>query len=275
MWATVWLGGPDETYMDNPLNHELHPDLGHAVMGTLAMACAEDEGLHIVGGDSPRGRDVSAELNGTMAAGDLSGPYKHFVRRELRPKAVHASSDDLFHSVVNFNCDVSALRLDGVLALQAEREPLRNLKQKLQEMALAIPPMANLRSREEAFRDKANEIISHWKEGNRNWSKSCASCSRSRNLAQGQGSWLRRSPPCFLPRRAPLLGTLSTPPREFQSRCSRTSRSLTQGSKAIRGKPFPLYDPRAAEGGLVLPHHRGRIGIQGRMRGRLPLEMGT
>src|SRR5262249_9254096 len=118
---------PDEAYMDNPLYHELHPDLGHAVMGTLAMACAEDEGLHIVGSDSPRGRDVSAELNSTLATGDLSGPYKHFVRKELRPKAVHASSDDLFHTVVNFNCDVSELQLDGLLALQAEREPLRHL----------------------------------------------------------------------------------------------------------------------------------------------------
>ena len=189
---------PDEIYMDNPLYHELHPDLGHAVMGTLAMACAEDEGLHIVGGDSPRGRDVSAELNCTMAAGDMSGPYKHFVRKELRPNAVHASSDDLFHSVVNFNCDVSALRLDGVMALQAEREPLRNLKQKLQEMALTIPPMANLKSREEAFRDKANEIISHWKVDNLNWSKFVRELLPFEKFGAGSGK-LAETIPTMLP----------------------------------------------------------------------------
>ncbi len=74
-------------------------------MGTIAMACTEDAGLHIVGVDSPRGKDVSAEINSTLAAKDRAGAYKRFVRKQFRPEDLKPSADELFHFLVHINCD--------------------------------------------------------------------------------------------------------------------------------------------------------------------------
>lgn len=151
---------------DNPEHadySELHPDLGQAVMGTIAMACAEDAGLHIVGVESPRGKDVSSELNSTLVANDRAGPYKHFVRKQLRPAVLQPSADELFHFLVHFNCDVSELDADALVALQDEREPLREMKRRVQALASTIPAMKDSRSRHEAFQQGADEIVKAWK----------------------------------------------------------------------------------------------------------------
>ena len=159
---------------DNPEQSEyseLHPDLGQAVMGTIAMACAEDAGLHIVGVDSPRGRDVSAELNNTLVAKDRAGPYKTFVRKELRPDAIQPSADKLFHVLVSFNCDVSQLDAESIAKLQTEREPMRVLKREVQQLVTEIPEMKDAAMQEEAFRDRANDIVKSWQKDRANLSK--------------------------------------------------------------------------------------------------------
>jgi hypothetical protein len=147
---------------------ELHPDLGQAVMGTIAMACAEDAGLHILGVDSPRGKDVSSELNSTLAARDRAGPYRRFVRKEFCPGEAPAGADQLFHTLVRVNCDVSKLDARSLVQLQEEREPLRILKQRAQELAAQIPEMKDPDERERAFRDGANDIIKAWKKDKAN-----------------------------------------------------------------------------------------------------------
>ena len=158
---------------DNNAYSELHPSLGQAVMGTIAMACAEDAGLHILGVDSPRGKDVSVELNNTLSAHDQTGPYKRFVRQEISSKRARADADQLFHVMVNLNCDVSKLDADSLAKLQDEREATRLLKQRIQCLASAMPYMVNPIEREEAFRDKANEIVHLWQADRANLSKYC------------------------------------------------------------------------------------------------------
>ena len=150
---------------------ELHPNLGQAVMGTIAMACAEDAGLHIVGVDSPRGKDVSAELNSTLVAKDRAGPYKHFVRKQLRPDVLQPNADELFHFLVNVNCDVSNLDADALVALQDEREPLRALKRRVQELASTLPAMKDPRERRHAFQQRADEIVKAWQNDRLNLSR--------------------------------------------------------------------------------------------------------
>lgn len=147
---------------------ELHPDLGQAVMGTIAMACAEDAGLHILGVDSPRGKDVSSKLNSTLTAGDRAGAYKTFVRKEFYADEVHAGADQLFHTLVRVNCDVSKLDARSLIKLQEEREPLRILKRRAQELAAQIPEMKDPREREQAFRDRASDIIKAWQKDKAN-----------------------------------------------------------------------------------------------------------
>ena len=147
---------------------ELHPDLGQAVMGTIAMACAEDAGLQILGVDSPRGKDVSSELNSTLAAGDRAGPYARFVRKELSPGKAPEGADQLFHTLVRVNCDVSKLDARSLVQMQQEREPLRLLKQRAQELAVQIPEMKDPEERERAFRDRANDIIKAWQKDKAN-----------------------------------------------------------------------------------------------------------
>lgn len=149
---------------------ELHPSLGHAVMGTIAMACAEDAGLHIVGADTRRGRNMASELNNTLAAQDRAGPYKRFVRKELVSGMTPSTGDELFHVLVHFNCDVSTLGADELVRLQNEREPMRALKRQLQALADEIPTMKNPLEREQAFKDRANDVVKAWQQDRSNLS---------------------------------------------------------------------------------------------------------
>jgi hypothetical protein len=150
---------------------ELHPSLGQAVMGTIAMACAVDAGLHVVGVDTPRGIDRSGELNAILGAGDRAGPYRWFVRREAPSLQDSSKMTRLFHTLVHLNCDVSHLDVDALVRLRSEREPLRVLKQNLRALGDEIPIMADPARQEEAFRDKANEIVQAWQRDRANLSK--------------------------------------------------------------------------------------------------------
>jgi hypothetical protein len=156
---------------DQQTYRELHPDLGQAVMGTIAMACAQDAGLSVVGADSPRGKDTSATLNDAMATGAHDGPYRVFVRKEIAAIPRDADADELFQVVVQLNCRVDGMSADGLAALQADREPLRRLKRHVQQLAREIPRMKNSAQRDEAFRDRANDIVKAWERDRANWGK--------------------------------------------------------------------------------------------------------
>jgi len=154
---------------DNPEQSEyseLHPDLGQAVMGTIAMACAEDAGLHIVGVDTPRGPD----MNSRLVARDRAGAYKRFVRREVRPNVVQPNADKLFHVLVHFNCNVTDLDAQSLVKLKAEREPMRALKRQIQQLAAEIPEMKDPKIQKQVFRDRANDIVKTWQRDRANLS---------------------------------------------------------------------------------------------------------
>jgi hypothetical protein len=150
---------------------ELHPDLGQAVLGTIAMACAEDAGLQVLGVNSPRGRDRSAELNSTLAAKDRTGPYMCFVRKETPAPLERPNADQLFHFMVHLNCDVSRLDAAAIVALHDEREPMRLLKERVEALALSIPEMKDPKRRQEALEQRANEIVVQWQADRMNLSK--------------------------------------------------------------------------------------------------------
>jgi hypothetical protein len=117
------------------------------------------------------GKDVSAELNSTLVAKDRAGPYKHFVRKQLRPDVLQPNADELFHFLVHVKCDVSNLDADALVALQDEREPLRALKLRVQELASTLPAMKDPRERDTAFQQRANEIVKAWQNDRLNLSR--------------------------------------------------------------------------------------------------------
>ena len=143
-----------------PEYSELHPDVGNAVMGALAIACARDAGLHIVGSHDDK---VSPTLNQLMLLRDLEAPYNHFVRGALPPETSHRpDADTLFQLVVRLNCDVSKLDVNGLQALHNEREAFLKLKEQLEKVAASIPAMEDHKQREERWRATADRIVTDW-----------------------------------------------------------------------------------------------------------------
>ena len=46
------------------------------------------------------GHDLGGELNSTLVAKDRAGPYKRFVRKEVRGGVLKPDADQLFHVLV-------------------------------------------------------------------------------------------------------------------------------------------------------------------------------
>jgi hypothetical protein len=116
---------PDSQVADGPAYLEMHPQLGEAVMSTLAVACAENEGLQVVTEfpnlhgkliGTPREKILTACLDGTRASGQSSGRQiaEFFVYRR---------------------CNVDMLSVEGLVALKREREALADFRGKLEDLA--------------------------------------------------------------------------------------------------------------------------------------------
>ena len=115
---------------------ELHPRVGQVVMSTLAIACAQGAGLHVVGDKR------SGDLHHTLIARDLDGLYDAWLHpeRDLSPPAA-PSATRLFEHVIGFASDVSSLSAKKILALTENREPIEALLSALARDASTIAAM--------------------------------------------------------------------------------------------------------------------------------------
>jgi len=159
----VWDPRAQEPYDEFAEYVELHPHVGEVVMSTLAIACAQGEGLDIVG-DRRSGR-----LHSFLVEKDGEAIYDAWLHPRSWPeKPSKPTGEDLFEFLLGFYCDLSKLKPENLAAMGEDRKPLRKLIQKLREAASTMPAMDPGPEQNEYFRDKAGDALREWNSDRKN-----------------------------------------------------------------------------------------------------------
>jgi hypothetical protein len=134
-------------------------------MSTLAIACAEGEGLDIVGDRR------SERLHSSLIEKDTKAVYDAWLHPSQWPDKPNASTgEDLFEFLLGLNCDLSNLTPDSLAAMHEDREPLRKLVIRLREVAAGMPVMDPGREQSQYFSDKAADVLRAWQSDRSNMS---------------------------------------------------------------------------------------------------------
>ncbi len=144
---------------------EVHPRVGEAVMSTLAISCAQADGLDIVG-DSRSGK-----LHECLLEKDLESVYEAWLHPEVSTDPPpSATGEELFEFILGFHGDLSKLSAERLRELQKERKPIDDLLGKLREKTSKIPDMDHGSARDDAFRQTAEAAMDEWKRDRNNLS---------------------------------------------------------------------------------------------------------
>jgi hypothetical protein len=158
-------------FPDGPDYLEMHPHLGEAVMATLAVACAENEGLQVVTEfprlhgkllGTPRDKILTACLDGIKPTGSMSG-------------------QEIAEFLVYRWCNVDMLSAENIVALKDERAALADFRGKLEELAKSLPPTIHS---EKALRERLEDTLNDMF---REWEKQQASIGHASRLFFGEG----------------------------------------------------------------------------------------
>jgi hypothetical protein len=139
--------------------YALHPDLAKAVMSTLAISIARDEGLDIVT-DTPT-------VHNTVSASTEEQVFEQLMRGPLATPRLHGENgyeraEDLAHFFVIHCVDVNQLSVDDVAALSREKKNLASFRERVADLARTIPKMENAKSYRRRLADAAGQIVSEW-----------------------------------------------------------------------------------------------------------------
>jgi hypothetical protein len=140
---------------------EMHPHLGWAVMATLAMACADNEGLQVVTEfptihgkliGTPRNKILTTCLDGIKPTGATSG-------------------QQIAEFLVYRRCNVDKLSAENIVALKDEREALADFRTKLETLAKSLPPTIHSQKvLDEKLEDTVNDMFKEWERDQANFS---------------------------------------------------------------------------------------------------------
>jgi hypothetical protein len=128
----------------------------------FAIACAQDDGLDIVGDKR------SGELHQCLLQKELNSVYESWLglSNDIDPPPP-ASGEELMEFILGMSGNLSALSVDALRALSAERAPIDELIGALREEAAKIPTMSPGQKRDDAFKEAISKILRKW-EGDRN-----------------------------------------------------------------------------------------------------------
>jgi len=144
---------------------ELHPRVGEAVMSTVAIACAQDDGLDIVG-DSRTG-----QLHRCLLEKRLDTVYESWLGLEINPEPPpDASGEELMEFFVGMTANLSTLSVDAIRALVAERKAIDDLIKALRDEAADIPTMSAGKKRDDSFKQAVTTIMEKWESDRNNLS---------------------------------------------------------------------------------------------------------
>jgi len=137
---------PDARYSDGFEYLEMNPRLGEAVMATLAVACAENEGLQVV--------TEFPELHGEL----IGTPRSAILRACLQPAEANGrtSAQQVAEFLVYRRCDVTELTAERIAALKSEREALADFPTEIEKLALTLPPEIH---NEAILRERLNDLM--------------------------------------------------------------------------------------------------------------------
>lgn len=142
---------------------ELHPQIGDAVMSTLATACALDAGLSIVTDDG--------KLHQALIRKAESDIYDTIVRQRETGRLRRAKASDLIDLVIFQRCNVEKLTPENLAKLRQERAPLDSFRFELKRIADSIPKMRDERAFEKRLRAEVADILKRWQQDKANLSK--------------------------------------------------------------------------------------------------------
>lgn len=147
---------------------ELHPRLGSAIMSTLAIACAQDDGLEVVA-DPSEGR-----LHRCVAEQRMEDVYDAWInqRPKKRAKSVPKRADPvgecLIEVIVFQHADVSRVTPAALAEMNKEWEALADLREALEKLAGHVPATANPDRLQEYLKDKAATALRQWESNKAN-----------------------------------------------------------------------------------------------------------
>lgn len=164
----AWIPGSNEPYDRWSEYVEVHPNIGQAVMATLAIACAETDGLDIVGDER------SGALHRCLMEKKLDDVYEAWLSLEekhMTPPAP-ATGEELMEFILGLPSEKSSLEQltpERLYALTEERGQINKLMVELRRRAAAIRAVDDFQVMEEAYKDAANDIMKNWQSDRNNF----------------------------------------------------------------------------------------------------------
>jgi hypothetical protein len=139
----------------------MNPKLGEAVMATLAMACAKNEGLRVVT-EFP---GIHGRLLGTPQEDVLKATFDDQI------SSGKTSANQVAEFLVYRRCDVTKLTAKRISALKSERDALSAFRSQLEKLAATLPPTLQDEPKLEArLNDLLNDVFRDWKRDQANLS---------------------------------------------------------------------------------------------------------
>jgi hypothetical protein len=137
---------------------EVHPAVGNAVMATIAIACAEASGLHVVGDER------SGELQSCLLQRKLEDVYDTWLGREALMAPPRPPTDvELFDFILGVQANISLLSPEKLREINKDRQAINNLLVALRRHADGIAAMDPGDERNEALKETANDVLQAWK----------------------------------------------------------------------------------------------------------------
>ncbi len=223
---------PSEEDAHAPGYIEVNAKIGQAIMATIAVACAENEGMQVVT-EFP---DVHGSIIGRPKDKILEACLKELEFK--RPAAKQLVAEFLIYR----RCDVQNLTAEGIAALKSEKDALSDFRMEIERVAQSLPD--NIRddaTLNERLEDICNDIFRNWRRDQVNLS------SYSRKIFGD--------------------GVLSEPAKLLQE-IAKASFSMAGGAGAGAGlgKVFHLDIPAAAEAGFAIGFALRAVSVYGEVR---------
>jgi hypothetical protein len=142
---------------------EMHPVVGEAVMSTLALACAREQGMRVVT-EFPElyAKTIQHSPNDIFESVTARSP------RQLR-LPLQRKGERLAETIVYRRCDLSKLDTESLAILSKEHEALSAFRDAIEGFAEIIPTEMTDENRiNSALEDRADFVIKKWRETKRN-----------------------------------------------------------------------------------------------------------
>jgi hypothetical protein len=136
----------------------VHPKLGEAIMSTIAIAIAKENGLGIVTSSGEIHRAL-ADQNEDLVFQNLTGQ----VSSMSAPNWTQNATDEFAMTVLTTNFDVSKLSAKQVSELVREGKDLSAFKKRLDNELRAARPILNPVERKHRLEAAAHEIVDEWR----------------------------------------------------------------------------------------------------------------